>query len=55
MNRQTHIPKFPLNNFIDYFIYHESYNPADSDDRILSARKNDKIVKLRQDSNHRSQ
>jgi hypothetical protein len=31
----THIPRFPLNQFIDYFIYTEGYNPDHSIDRFL--------------------
>jgi len=32
---KTHIPRFPLNQFIDCFVYHESYNPEHSIDRFL--------------------
>lgn len=32
---QTHIPKFPLNQFIDFFIYWEGFNPEHSIDRFL--------------------
>jgi AraC-like DNA-binding protein len=32
---QTHIPRFPLNQFVDFFIFAEGYNPAHSIDRFL--------------------
>jgi AraC-like DNA-binding protein len=32
---QTFIPRFPLNQFVDCFIYHEAFNPAHSVDRFL--------------------
>jgi len=32
---ETHIPRFPLNQFIDYFIYTAGYNPDHSIDRFL--------------------
>lgn len=32
---QTHIPKSPLDQFIESFIYHEGYNPEHSIDRFL--------------------
>ena len=32
---RTHIPKFPLNRFVDFFIYAEGYNPDHSIDRFL--------------------
>lgn len=32
---QTHIPKSPLDQFVESFIYHESYNPSHSIDRFL--------------------
>jgi AraC-like DNA-binding protein len=32
---QTHIPAFPLNQFVDHFIYYEGYNPEHSIDRFL--------------------
>jgi AraC-like DNA-binding protein len=32
---QTHIPRFPLDQFIDYFIYAEGYDPEHSIDRFL--------------------
>jgi len=32
---QTHIPSFPLNQFVDFFIYAEGYNPSHSIDRFL--------------------
>jgi AraC-like DNA-binding protein len=31
----THIPKFPLDRFIDCFIYYEGYDPSHSIDRFL--------------------
>src|SRR6266403_1224331 len=35
MTQQTHIPRSPLNQFIDYFIYFDDYNPGHSIDRFL--------------------
>ncbi len=32
---QTQIPSFPLNQFVDFFIYAEGYSPAHSIDRFL--------------------
>ena len=32
---RTHIPRFPLNQFIDHFIYYEGYNPEHRIDRFL--------------------
>lgn len=32
---QTYIPKFPLNQFVECFIYHEGYQPDHSVDRFL--------------------
>lgn len=32
---ERHIPKFPLNQFVDCFIYHEAFNPVHSVDRFL--------------------
>jgi len=32
---ETHIPRFPLNHFIDHFIYYEGYKPGHSIDRFL--------------------
>lgn len=32
---RNHIPKFPLNQFVDNFIYYEDYNPSHSIDRFL--------------------
>lgn len=32
---QTYIPKPPLNQFVECFIYHEAFNPAHSVDRFL--------------------
>ena len=32
---QIYIPKSPLNQFVECFIYHESYNPAHLVDRFL--------------------
>ena len=32
---ETHIPGFPLNQFVDHFIYYDGYNPAHSIDRFL--------------------
>src|SRR6266550_4560331 len=32
---RTHSPKFPLNRFIDQFIYYENYHPEHSIDRFL--------------------
>jgi len=32
---ETHIPAFPLNRFVDHFIYYDGYNPAHSIDRFL--------------------
>jgi hypothetical protein len=32
---RTHIPRFPLNQFIDHFIYYEGYHPDHSIDRFL--------------------
>jgi len=32
---ETHIPGFPLNHFIDCFIYYEGYHPGHSIDRFL--------------------
>src|SRR5947208_17151064 len=32
---KTHIPGFPLNQFIDSFIYYEGYHPEHSIDRFL--------------------
>jgi AraC-like DNA-binding protein len=35
MITQTYIPRFPLNQFIDYFFFYEGYNPSHSFDRFL--------------------
>lgn len=35
MITQTHIPKFPLNKFVDYFFFYEGYTPAHSVERFL--------------------
>ena len=32
---KTHIPRFPLNQFVDHFIYYEGYHPEHSIDRFL--------------------
>ena len=32
---ETHIPGFPLNQFIDHFMYYDGYNPGHSIDRFL--------------------
>jgi len=32
---EIHIPTFPLNRFVDHFIYYEGYNPEHSIDRFL--------------------
>ena len=32
---ETHIPQFPLNQFVDHFIYYEGYQPEHSIDRFL--------------------
>src|SRR5437870_11875901 len=32
---KTHIPRFPLNQFIDQFLYYDGYNPSHSIDRFL--------------------
>ena len=32
---ETHIPRYPLNQFIDQFIYYDGYNPSHSIDRFL--------------------
>ncbi len=32
---QTYVPKFPLCDFVDCFLYHEGYNPAHTVDRFL--------------------
>ena len=32
---ETHIPRFPVNQFIDHFIYYDGYNPGHSIDRFL--------------------
>lgn len=46
---QTYIPKTPLNEFVDSFIYHESFNPPHSVDRFLP----DGNVELIIDLDHR--
>lgn len=43
---QTHIPKFPLNQFVDCFIYHEAYNPVHSIDRFLPDGNTEIIIDL---------
>lgn len=35
MITQTHIPRFPLNQFVDYFFFYEGFNPSHSIDRFL--------------------
>ena len=35
MITQTYIPRFPLNQFIDYFFFYEGYNPSHSVERFL--------------------
>jgi len=35
MIHETYIPKFPLNQFVDHFLYYEGYNPEHSIDRFL--------------------
>lgn len=35
MISQTYIPRFPLNQFVDYFFFYEGYNPSHSVDRFL--------------------
>lgn len=35
MITEAYIPRFPLNQFVDHFFYHEGYNPAHSVDRFL--------------------
>ena len=35
MITQTYIPRFPLNQFVDYFFFYEGYNPSHSFDRFL--------------------
>ena len=35
MITQTYIPRFPLNQFVDYFFYYEGHNPSHSVDRFL--------------------
>src|SRR6185503_11129796 len=32
---ETHIPRYPLDQFVDHFIYYEGYNPAHTIDRFL--------------------
>ena len=32
---ETHIPRFPLNQFVDHFIYYDGYKPDHSIDRFL--------------------
>jgi AraC-like DNA-binding protein len=32
---KTHTPRFPLDRFVDHFIYYEGYNPEHSIDRFL--------------------
>ena len=32
---KIHIPTFPLNQFVDHFIYYEGYNPEHAIDRFL--------------------
>src|SRR2546423_6890122 len=32
---ETHTPKFPLNHFVDHFIYYEDYHPDHRIDRFL--------------------
>jgi AraC-like DNA-binding protein len=32
---ETHIPRFPLNHFVDHFIYYEDYHPDHAIDRFL--------------------
>ena len=32
---KTHIPSFPLNQFVESFIYYRDYNPVHSVDRFL--------------------
>ena len=35
MIAQTHIPRFPLNKFVDYFFFYEGYSPSHSVERFL--------------------
>jgi AraC-like DNA-binding protein len=35
MIAQTHIPRFPLNQFVDYFFFYEGYAPSHSIERFL--------------------
>ena len=35
MTQRIHIPRSPLNQFVDYFIYFDDYNPDHSIDRFL--------------------
>ncbi|HKR11832.1 MAG TPA: AraC family transcriptional regulator [Pyrinomonadaceae bacterium] len=35
MITQTYIPRFPLNQFVDYFFFYEGYNPSHAVERFL--------------------
>lgn len=43
---QTHIPKFPLNQFVDCFVYHKGYDPVHSFSRFLPDGNTEIIIDL---------
>ena len=46
---KTHIPRFPLNQFVDYFLYYEGYQPEHQIDRFLPDGNTEIIIDISQD------
>ncbi len=52
MKLEVHRPDFPLNQFVDHFIYYEGYNPAHSMDRFLPDGNAEFIIELTDNTKH---
>lgn len=52
MKLEVHRPDFPLNQFVDHFIYYEGYNPVHSMDRFLPDGNAEFIIELTDNTKH---
>lgn len=49
---EVHTPTFPLNKFIDHFIYYEGFNPVHNMDRFLPDGNTEFIIELTGNAKH---
>ena len=52
MKLEVHTPAFPLNKFVNHFIYHEGFNPVHSMDRFLPDGNAEFIIELTDNPKH---